>query len=211
MGPSGPIKEMTNYEIDQPYGIFMVDRIDDTDKNVYVKLLGSIAYLDGTEPRYQPKQLIFITQLDSIEIKDYVSIFPVGEYSDKYPMALYGLLGGGAQNLVISDAIGISGKRPYYHIVAEWQKTNVSGGATLAEVLGEGVSIFTSNIDVCYRYQDGVLTDVPLWPWPMNQRIIDAMIQSGREPVDVTATIEKIFGPISIYSKPGTPELEVKH
>jgi len=28
---------------------------------------------------------------------------------------------------------------------------------------------------VLYRYENGKLTDKPLWPWPMNQRIIDAM------------------------------------
>ena len=40
------------------------------------------------------------------------------------------------------------------------------------------------------RYEDGVLTDKPLWPWPMNQRIINAMKLAGYEaPVDVTKTI----------------------
>lgn len=46
------------------------------------------------------------------------------------------------------------------------------------------------------RYQDGVLTDQPLWPWPVNQRIIEAMKSAGYAPVDVTATIEKLLGPI---------------
>ena len=46
------------------------------------------------------------------------------------------------------------------------------------------------------RYQDGVLTDQPLWPWPMNQRIADAMKSTGYAPVDVTATVEKLLGPI---------------
>jgi hypothetical protein len=31
---------------------------------------------------------------------------------------------------------------------------------------------------------------------PMNQRILDATIQAGREPVDVDATIETMFGVI---------------
>ncbi len=46
------------------------------------------------------------------------------------------------------------------------------------------------------RYQDGVLTGEPLWPWPMNQRIKNAMMASGRSPVDVTQTVTRIFGPI---------------
>jgi hypothetical protein len=49
---------------------------------------------------------------------------------------------------------------------------------------------------ICMRYENGVLTDEPLWPWPMNQRILDARRQSGRPPIDVTSTIEEILGPI---------------
>jgi hypothetical protein len=30
-----------------------------------------------------------------------------------------------------------------------------------------------------YRYVDGVLTDEPLWPWPMNERIKEALVASG--------------------------------
>jgi hypothetical protein len=49
--------------------------------------------------------------------------------------------------------------------------------------------------DVTRRYQDGVLTDKPLWPWPMNQRIIDAMRLAGYDdPVDVTRTIFDLTG-----------------
>jgi hypothetical protein len=49
---------------------------------------------------------------------------------------------------------------------------------------------------VCKRYLNGTLTSTPLWPWPMNQRIIDAMRVAGKTPVDVTKTMEEIFGPI---------------
>jgi hypothetical protein len=54
----------------------------------------------------------------------------------------------------------------------------------------------TSGANLCYRYNDGALTTQALWPWPMNQRILDATAQSGRAPVDVTATIESMFGAI---------------
>jgi len=59
-------------------------------------------------------------------------------------------------------------------------------------------NIFTSNsgAKVCTRYLNGKLTNEPLWPWPMNQRIINAMVQSGRTPVDVTETITSLFGEI---------------
>lgn len=30
-----------------------------------------------------------------------------------------------------------------------------------------------------YQYENGQLTNKPLWPWPMNERIKQAMVQSG--------------------------------
>ncbi|PQP35616.1 hypothetical protein C6A37_01575 [Desulfobacteraceae bacterium SEEP-SAG9] len=54
-----------------------------------------------------------------------------------------------------------------------------------------------------YRYVDGVLTYEPLWPWPMNERIQSAMIQSGYDGkggldgkggIDLTKTIFELGG-----------------
>lgn len=42
----------------------------------------------------------------------------------------------------------------------------------------------------------GVLTDQPLWPWPMNQRIAGAIRSAGCALVDVTATAEGLLGSI---------------
>lgn len=48
---------------------------------------------------------------------------------------------------------------------------------------------------IMHRYENGKLTDKPLWPWPMNQRIIDAMKLAGYDdPVDVTKTIFELAG-----------------
>lgn len=48
---------------------------------------------------------------------------------------------------------------------------------------------------ILYRYENGKLTDRPLWPWPMNQRIIDAMKLAGyANPVDVTKTVFGLAG-----------------
>jgi hypothetical protein len=45
------------------------------------------------------------------------------------------------------------------------------------------------------RYEDGKLTNKPLWPWQMNQRIIDAMKLAGyNDPVDVTGTVFGLAG-----------------
>jgi hypothetical protein len=58
---------------------------------------------------------------------------------------------------------------------------------------------------------NGQVTNEPLWPWPMNQRIKDATASAGpykgpcptciggratRRPTDVTADIQALLGPI---------------
>ncbi len=45
-----------------------------------------------------------------------------------------------------------------------------------------------------HRYENGVLTDQPLWSWPMDQRIIEAMKLAGYDPLDVTATVFGLAG-----------------
>ena len=65
---------------------------------------------------------------------------------------------------------------------------------------GEQPSVFSPEdrrgASLCYRYVDGALTKDPLWPWPMNARIAEAMRKAEREPIDVTNTVEQLLGPI---------------
>jgi parallel beta-helix repeat protein len=58
---------------------------------------------------------------------------------------------------------------------------------------GENGSDIGANI--CYRYENGTLTDVPLWPWPMADRIKDEL------GIDVMAELEELFGPIPAECK----------
>jgi len=76
-----------------------------------------------------------------------------------------------------------------------WSFPNVHQGNSLAAATG-GTSPFVLLPGICKRYENGVLTSTPLWPWPMNQRILDARATSGFPAVDVTATIESILGTI---------------
>lgn len=84
-----------------------------------------------------------------------------------------------------------------------------SGGPTVADVKNPFVA--GTGATLCYRYVDGSQTSQPLWPWPMNERIKAASAMAGRYegpclgcvggratrvPIDVTADIESIFGPI---------------
>ncbi len=58
---------------------------------------------------------------------------------------------------------------------------------------GENGSDIGAN--VCYRYENGILTNVPLWPWPMGERIKKEL------GIDVMAELEQLFGPIPAECK----------
>jgi outer membrane biosynthesis protein TonB len=80
----------------------------------------------------------------------------------------------------------------------DWSPNNILTGSTSATAYPAGDNLWSSGrgASLCYAYRDGNLTSTPLWPWPMNQRIKDAMVQSGRAAVDVTATVQSLFGTI---------------
>jgi hypothetical protein len=196
----------TNYGVDQPYGIFGVDALTGSDKNARNKLLGSIAYIRGSD-RFQPAQTIFVTKLDSMELTNTVAYIQPGTQTNKQRFALYNLQSSTGTNLVARNLTGIGGAGSFYG--TEWKKSALSEGASLSAV-ANAFTATTSGANLCYRYQNGSLTTQPLWPWPMNQRIKDAMAQSGRAAVDVTATIESLLGPIpgacqSTNGNGGTP------
>ncbi|MCG8514199.1 MAG: hypothetical protein MI740_08660 [Halanaerobiales bacterium] len=183
--------EFRDYSVDQPYGIYGIDRMDGDDKNARAKLLGSIAYIRSND-RFQAKRLVFAIKLDSIEITDTVAYIEPGSHLEKRTFELRGLKDGVAQNLTARNITSIGGAGS--SIDNQWQVSNLDEGATVAEV----GSIYNNprGAKICKRYENGVLTNKRLWPWPMDQRIYDAMILSGREPFYVTQTIESMFGVI---------------
>ena len=56
---------------------------------------------------------------------------------------------------------------------------------------------------LCHRYVDGILTKVPLWPWPMNERIRLATSYARGRATDVDAEIREMFGPIPSECRAG--------
>ncbi|MGH7797805.1 MAG: hypothetical protein ACREQ2_23330 [Candidatus Binatia bacterium] len=187
----------TNYRVDQPYGIFANDGFTGSDKNARSKLLGSLAYIRSSD-RFQPGQAVFITKIDSMEIAHTAAYIEPGTHTTKQRFGLHNLQSSTARNLVARNLTGIGGKGSHYG--SDWNKSGLAEGASLSSVTNP----FTANgagANLCFRYKDGVLTSQPLWPWPMNQRIIDATLQSGRAAVDVTATVERLLGPIPAACK----------
>ena len=181
----------SNYDVNQPYAIFTVDR-EDADKNANARLLGSLAYVLPTDT-IRISQAVFVTALDSVETKDTTAYIAPGTNTSMRPFALYGPVG--STNLHASDITSFGQASSTIQTV--WSPSNVfSGASPAAYSAGENIFNTTRGANLCYQYKDGNLTNQPLWPWPMNQRIKDALVQSGRSSVDINATIQSMFGTI---------------
>jgi hypothetical protein len=193
--PFLPLRPYTNYAVDQPYGIFSADR-EDGDKDAYARLLGSLAYILATDT-YKPNKVVWMHDMDSIEIKDTAVYIAPGTNPSPYPFGLNGhsANSGPQNNLHASDLTAFGGAASYFE--KEWIQSNLwSGSSPAAYSPGENIFNTSRGANLCYQYRNGSLTSQKLWPWPMNQRIKDALVQSGRASVDITATIQSLFGTI---------------
>ncbi len=196
-----------DYEVNQPYAVFGIDALTG-DKNARARLLGSIAYITASDS-FKAQQLVFVTKLDSVEISDTLAYVEPGSYPRVRTFGLYGLTGStdrtGAVHLSARNITSLGGAGTL--IGKDWETPNLLEGVSPTIYRpGENAFNATRGANLCHRYLDGVVTSQPLWPWPMNQRIIDAMIESGREPVDVTAMIERMLGPIPSQCRIPAPD-----
>jgi hypothetical protein len=194
-------------DVVEAYGIFAIDGVPPGMK-ADARLLGSLAYLN-TSDTFKPGRLIFVTKLDDVQIANTAAYYPPGAFTDKITFGLYPMADGSNPSQdSATDITGFGGRGR--EIKGGWSVRNELHGPAPAAVYRDGESIFNTKrgANLCYRYENGNLTHKPLWPWPMNQRIIDAMVASGRKPVDVTATVEQMFGPIpsSCRAPSGGPE-----
>ncbi|MPZ76506.1 MAG: hypothetical protein GEU77_08270 [Deltaproteobacteria bacterium] len=173
----------TDYKMDQPGQIFHATSGDSCSR---MKLLGSLAYVLSTD-RFQGVATVLVTQLDCITIQDTAAVFQEGYSNKKRTFHLGSLKEGSAKNLVANRLTGI-GEGSWIH--SDWKQTSIHQGSNLSAVPNPWTT--TTGANLCFRYENGVRTTNPLWPWPMNQRIIDAM--AGGTPVNLTAVVQKLLG-----------------
>jgi hypothetical protein len=76
-----------------------------------------------------------------------------------------------------------------------WECTNLFLGTSLAAALGNK-KIWEVAPGTCFRYKDRVLTNEPLWPWPMEQRLAQALGRARISHTPVQADLEQTFGTI---------------
>jgi hypothetical protein len=184
--------------------------------NVNLRLLGSIAYIekdDATPPSRLAWGNVGSYPYSNMYYTDLVAYAGPGTNSSTITIDLDGVSSSkeatyGTQevpnSLVAEYLTSIGGSGPAYVSGDKpWIVNKAQQGATVSDVSSIWDANKTTGARLCHRYVDGVLTNQPLWPWPMNQRIIDAMTSAGRTPEDITAKMEQLFGTIPAECKSG--------
>lgn len=174
--------------VDQPYAIFGIDNISKgIDSNS--RLLGSIAYIQSGDDVDTdiPAVGIYNNGHEDIDY-DNVVVFVDPSHSSLENTEISNNIA----NRALTNAALIGGSGSTIH--ASVATSDVEQGATINDV--SNIFNESGGAEVCFQIVDRSLTATPLWPWPMNSRIIAAMTTAGYTPVDVTATIESIFGAI---------------
>lgn len=167
---------LTGYAVDQPCGIFGTDTVEGPG----VRLLGCMAYRTADQ-----------------RIVDYIAHFFIrrNEGSQAYMEHCVAFVEAGAPpvrpfaltHVRSAGLTAIGGKENRLEACSVENLVHLERPDSLVEGSGHilradlGATVF-------YRYVDGQLTDEPLWPWPMNDRI-KALIG-----VDVTRTVFELGG-----------------
>jgi len=135
---------------------------------------------------------------------------------------------GGSSGGTANNTTSVRGTPDSWH--SSWIRSAQAEGTSVAAagavpVAGQVPSPWTATgagANLCKRWVNGVVTDLPLWPWPMNERIKEATASAGfygqgyadsvigcgagqgncvggratRTATDVTADVESLLGPI---------------
>jgi hypothetical protein len=105
---------------------------------------------------------------------------------------------GDASDMTLTNVTGIGANASNIH--SDWTQTNVNTATSVANAYPAGQSLWRNDgahgATISGRYVDGVRTNAPLFPWPMNARIIAAMTLAGYTAIDVNADMKAIFGTI---------------
>jgi len=202
-GPTAP---------DQVMGALSHDGVlSGEDADLRLKVYGNIAIVPGSAVHIGQDSrgaIFFILQLgrgySNVDLKDNVAIIEPGFHLTKVSV---GLSADSTASLLTSDGLTGIGGAGLGTSNPNWTSIDEDEGDTKDDVS----SVFSSatGAQVCKRYVDGVLTGVNLFPWPMQQRIIDAFERSGRTPgYSVEGEIQRLLGtiPAGCITTPPDPD-----
>lgn len=175
----------TNYTVQQPDGIYSHDGFDSLPDIANARLYGCIAYLKASQRYHNSTKLWagpFAFEIKGIDIQNALSYIEPGSYTSIWNVNLASV--GNTTTNKVKGLTQIGGELG--HISTDWTPQNVTS-STICNGTNTGTV-------VSKRYIDGVLTTQDLWPWPMNQRIIDAMTQGGYTGDKIIDVNKDIFG-----------------
>jgi hypothetical protein len=154
------------------------------------RYVGSIAYTTSTQNTSFIAALYSSQGVDCVRFENVAVHLAGNESTANY----YNFTAGTPQWSVATKITEIGTGDSY--VGSDWNVSNreTASSTTSASNVWNGAG--SNGARICYQYRNGVLTNIPLWPWPMNQRIADALRTAGRTPVDVTAIMEQKFGRI---------------
>lgn len=95
--------------------------------------------------------------------------------------------------VTVSRVLAVSPRDPPVLIEDDWRQQGV-----VTRPPGSKPDIYRGSVggvSLCHRSVDGHETGEPLWPWPMQERILAATERSNWESADVMGEIAEIFGP----------------
>lgn len=202
---NGNIQTFNNYQVQQPGGIFGSDGFDlgptVPSDIANMKMFGCIAFLKQSQKYHNSSNRgnagLYYNGLKGTTITNCVALIEPGtNHTYIYPISCEPT-GGGTGSSQLVNCTRIGGTQSSFTIdTGSWTNTRMLSGANCTTVTANGGTLLkpvnTNGAVVEKRYVNGVLTTTDLFPWPMNQRIIDAMIMGGYTPMDVTDTVQKL-------------------
>ena len=173
LGPRGdrPPEVFTDFAVQAPWGIFSYDRAA-----VDLCILGCMAYTRPHQRVDKMRAALIIKNAVSCRLQDCIAdidrdLFTFAAYqSAKFT---------GTKSVVAHDLTAIG---PGKNRFDGWTADRVYTAPTPDALINASGSILKgvrAGATMLHRYVNGALTDEPLWPWPMDQRIHDAMILAG--------------------------------
>jgi hypothetical protein len=151
--PEEPV-HMTDYGVDQPYGIFGIDTAPDPG----VRVLGCIAYRLPGQRVVDFIGMYFLRRTpEAAGLIENCVAYVDPEAPAARAFHLTNMNGGYLTGIASTDSVLTGECTPspvYLRETAESVPLDIRDGATVLK-----------------RYLDGQLTEEPLWPWPMNDRI----------------------------------------
>ena len=151
------------------------------------RVMGSLFYLAPTAT-YTADTLARSQCASSVAITDSASVLP-SAFALVPPWRFLGTAGPNVGN-TCTNCLSVHGGTPTVNASGSgYTLTTFRQGTSISAATG-GVSAFTALPGLCRQVVDGVVTSEPLWPWPMDARIVAARALAGSSPVEVTLAVE---------------------